>query len=171
MALQVLIASPCTEKWESMTGDERVRHCARCRLNVYDVKELTEVEVRALFSKNEGKMCGRVFRRPDGTVLTKDCPTGLAAVRRKALVAVAMTLAMLLAVVGYRSKSCPTPSNSSGATWFDRTVGARFVGARESLRATRTLGPIINELFPPTTTMMAGAMIALPPPSPVAPAE
>ena len=43
-----------------MSGDERVRHCARCRLNVFNVKEMTEVEVRALFMKTEGRVCGRV---------------------------------------------------------------------------------------------------------------
>ena len=26
----------------------------------------------------EGKLCGRVYQRKDGTVLTRDCPTGVA---------------------------------------------------------------------------------------------
>lgn len=146
-----------------MVGDERVRHCARCRLNVYDVKELREVEVRALFMKNEGRVCGRIFRRPDGTVLTEDCPTGLDAVRRKALVAVAMTVAILVAVVSYRFKSGPAHSASSDESWFDRTLRARVIDARESLRATRTLGPLINELFPPEMPV-AGRMYFIPPP-------
>lgn len=165
MALQVRIASPCTEKWESMSGNERVRHCALCKLNVFNIKELTEVEVRALFLQTEGRVCGRVFRRRDGTVITRDCPRGLAAVRRKAMIAVAMTATLLLALVGYRARSCPTPSSRyAGESWFDRTVGARFIDARETLRETRTLGPLIDELFP--QEMTAGAMIALPPAPP-----
>ena len=157
MALQVRIASPCTEKWESMAGDERTRHCARCKLNVFNIKELTEVEVRALFLKAEGRVCGRVFRRPDGTVLTKDCPKGLAAVRRKALIGVTMAATLVLALVGFRAKSCPTSSGSSGDGWFNREVGARFIDARETLRQTRTLGPLINELYP--IEMRAGDMV------------
>lgn len=31
MALTLRIASPCSEKWESMTGDERTRFCAKCQ--------------------------------------------------------------------------------------------------------------------------------------------
>jgi hypothetical protein len=161
MALQVRIASPCSEKWESMTGGERVRFCARCRLNVFNVKELTEVEVRALFLKAEGRVCGRVYRRPDGTVLTKDCPTGLAAVRRKALVAVTMAVALVLAVVGFRAKSpLMSPSDGGREGWFQRTLQARLIDARETLRQTRTLCPLIDELYP--VQVMAGEMEALP---------
>jgi hypothetical protein len=164
MALQVRIASPCNEKWEDMTGDERTRHCARCQMNVFNVKEMTEVEVRALFMKAEGRVCGRVFRRPDGTVLTKDCPTGLAAVRRKVAVAVMMAVALVLTLVGFRSKSCPTPSSASGDGWFQRTVSARFIDARETLRQTRSFGPLINELYP--VESFRGEMVAMPPSAP-----
>lgn len=146
-------------------GNERVRHCARCRLNVFNVKEMTEVEVRALFLKTEGRVCGRVYRRPDGTVLTRDCPTGLAAVRRKALVGVTMAFAMVLAVVGFRAKSCSTTGAVASGSWFDRTIGARMLDARETLRETRTFGPLINELYP--VEVFAGEMVALPPPAPV----
>jgi hypothetical protein len=112
-------------------------------------------------------VCGRVFRRPDGTVLTKDCPTGLAAVRRKVLVGVTMAIALVLSVVGFRAKSCATGGSASslGGGWFDRTVGVRMIDARETLRGTRTFGPLINELFP-IEMETAGEMIALPPSSP-----
>ena len=160
MALQIRIASPCKEKFEAMSGDERTRHCARCRMTVFNVKELTEVEVRALFLKAEGRVCGRIYRRPDGTVLTKDCPTGLAAVRRKAAVAVMMAVALLLTVVGFRIGSSHASSPGSGGGWFERTVTARFLAARETLRGTRTFGPLINELYP--VEVFDGEMEALP---------
>jgi hypothetical protein len=162
MALDLRIASPCTESWNAMSGDERVRHCAKCKLNVFNVKELKEDEVRALLLKSEGKVCGRVYRRADGTVLTKDCPTGVAALRKKALGAVTMAVALLLGVVGWRlgkSRECATGANES---WFDRVVTSRFIDAREELRSTRTFGPMVNELWPQDVVM--GAMVALPPP-------
>lgn len=144
-----------------MTGGERVRFCARCRLNVFNIKELTEVEVRALFLKADGRVCGRVYRRPDGTVLTKDCPTGLAAVRRKAMVAVTMAVALVLTVVGFRAKSLPGGPSAGGDGWFQRTLQARFIDARETLRHTRTLGPLIDELYP--REVVAGEMEPFPP--------
>ena len=159
--LQLRIASPCEESWESMKGDERARFCARCKLNVFNVKDLSEVEVRALFVKNDGKVCGRVYRRKDGTVLTRDCPVGVARLRRKALAGLALVATLVLAVVGFRARttrSCAT-ADAEG-TWFSRLFDQRVVEARETLRATRTFGPLIDELYPrPTMTMGKMVMI------------
>jgi Carboxypeptidase regulatory-like domain len=73
------VASPCSVGWENMSGDERTRFCSACNLNVYNISEMTGAEVSALVEKTEGRICGRIFRRADGTVLTKDCPVGLRA--------------------------------------------------------------------------------------------
>jgi hypothetical protein len=94
-------------------------------------------------------------------VLTKDCPTGLAAVRRKALVAVTMALALVLMVVGFRAKTAPGGPAAGGGGWFQRTLQARLIDARETLRQTRTLGPFIDELYP--REVVAGEMAPFPP--------
>ncbi|MBS0209747.1 MAG: hypothetical protein JSS27_12425 [Planctomycetes bacterium] len=81
---QVRVASRCTARWEAMTGDERVRHCAQCDLKVYDFSQLSSDEAVELLTQSEGRVCGRVYRRADGRVLTKDCPVGqLARVRAR----------------------------------------------------------------------------------------
>src|SRR4051812_25938227 len=77
------IAAPCPASWDEMAGDERVRHCAMCSLNVYNFAEMTRAEVRELLVRTEGRICARLYRRADGTVLTRDCPVGLRAVRRR----------------------------------------------------------------------------------------
>lgn len=152
-----------------MQGDARVRFCARCSLNVFNIKEMTEQEVRALFMKADGRVCGRVFQRKDGTVLTRDCPTGVAKLRRKALAGLTLVASLVVAVIGFRlasARGCSTNQGTGGDGWFARVVESRFIDARETLRQTRTLGPIIDELYPPVM-MTAGAMIAVPPaPSP-----
>ncbi|MFT3712876.1 MAG: hypothetical protein QM817_34925 [Archangium sp.] len=150
MTLEIRIASPCTEKWEEMSGDERARHCAKCKLNVFNIKEMTEPEVRALLSSKTGRVCGRVYRRADGTVLTKDCPTGLKLVRKKALMALAMTASMLVAGTAYAMGRQPAACVKPGApqSWFDRMVTSKVIAAREELRETKTLGPVVNELWP-----------------------
>lgn len=70
------VASPCSVGWENMSGDERTRHCGLCSLNVYNVSELTATEVEHLIENREVRVCIRMYRRADGTVLTKDCPIG-----------------------------------------------------------------------------------------------
>ena len=78
------VASPCSADWDSMAGDGRVRFCGQCDLHVYNVSEMSRGEAVALITKTEGRLCARFYRRADGTVLTKDCPTGLRAVRARA---------------------------------------------------------------------------------------
>ena len=78
------VASPCSVGWETMTGDERVRHCHACRLNIYNIVEMTTDEVQHLIENREELPCIRMFRRHDGTVITKDCPVGLRAYKKQA---------------------------------------------------------------------------------------
>src|SRR6267378_5000201 len=77
------IATPCPISWEQMTGDNRVRFCDHCKLNVYNISELSRLEAESLIASTEGRLCARLFRRADGTVLTKDCPVGLRALRMR----------------------------------------------------------------------------------------
>jgi hypothetical protein len=79
----IRIASPCPVSWEQMTGDECVRRCDLCELNVYDISRMSRLEAESLIAKSEGRICARLFRRSDGTVITRDCPVGLRAIRRR----------------------------------------------------------------------------------------
>ena len=77
------VAAPCDMPWEEMTGDDRVRFCGQCKLNVFDLSAMTRQEAEQLVLENEGNLCGQFYRRADGTVLTSDCPVGLRAIRRR----------------------------------------------------------------------------------------
>src|SRR5437763_1363700 len=80
--LQIQIASPCTASWDAMKGDDKVRFCTDCRLHVYNLSAMGRREAEEVVRGHEGRLCVRFFQRPDGTVLTQDCPRGLAAVQR-----------------------------------------------------------------------------------------
>lgn len=92
---RIRIASPCPITWEQMVGDDSVRFCNHCRLNVYNLSELSKAEAEALLVSSEGRLCARLYRRSDGTVLTKDCPAGLQALRRRMARSAAAVFALL----------------------------------------------------------------------------
>jgi hypothetical protein len=92
------IATPCRTSWDAMEGDDRVRHCALCSLNVYNFSEMTRDEIHELLARTEGRVCVRLYRRADGTVLTRDCPRGLRELRRRASRAAAAIVAAFLAL-------------------------------------------------------------------------
>ncbi len=77
------VASPCSASWATMAGNDRKRFCNLCELNVYNFSEMTSEEVRQLVAESDGRICGRLYRRADGTVLTKDCPVGLRAYQKR----------------------------------------------------------------------------------------
>jgi hypothetical protein len=72
---------------------------------------MTRDEVRALLVSTEGRVCARLYRRADGTVLTRDCPTGLRALRRRASrVATALIAALLsLPALAFGGTTCKKP--------------------------------------------------------------
>lgn len=92
------IAAPCQVAWEDMAGDERMRHCSLCSLNVYNFAEMTRDEVSQYLGRTAGRVCARLYQRADGTVLTRDCPTGLRALRRRASRVAAAVITALLSL-------------------------------------------------------------------------
>ncbi len=96
----IRIASPCTADWNSMTGDERKRLCGQCNLHVYNVSAMSADDAAAMIESAEGRMCIRLYKRADGTVITQDCPVGLKLIRQsasRAITRVAAAAALLLA--------------------------------------------------------------------------
>ncbi len=93
------VASPCSMSWDSMTGDDRSRHCSQCNLNVYNLSDMPRSDAETFVRAREGSACVRFYRRADGTVITRDCPVGIRALRWKLVragTAIATLLLMLL---------------------------------------------------------------------------
>jgi hypothetical protein len=44
---------------------------------------MTKAEAERLIVQSEGRLCVRYYRRADGTILTRDCPTGLRALKKR----------------------------------------------------------------------------------------
>lgn len=70
----ITIPTRCRASWRDMRGDDAVRRCPRCDRDVYDLAQMTSGEIDALLARPEGTPCVRLRRRPDGRVVTADCP-------------------------------------------------------------------------------------------------
>jgi hypothetical protein len=96
---QIHVASPCSASWDEMQGDDQVRYCGHCRLNVYNLSEMPREEAEELVRSREGRLCVRFYRRHDGTVLTRDCPVGIRALRQRLVRAVAAIAGLVVAMI------------------------------------------------------------------------
>jgi hypothetical protein len=107
---RVKVASPCNVDWDQMIGNERVRFCGNCSLNVYNLSSLSRQQAESLIAGHEGRLCIRYYQRFDGSIITSDCPIGLQAVRhrlsqvKRAVVSVVLTF---LAGVGFTRLVAP----------------------------------------------------------------
>ncbi len=111
----ISVASPCSANWDEMYGNIRQRHCGECRMNVYNLSEMTKQDAENLIMNAEGRLCARFYRRADGTVITKDCPVGWKAFKKNVSRFWTATASIFLATVSgigitnYLSKSDPDP--------------------------------------------------------------
>jgi hypothetical protein len=133
---ELQIASPCRQDWENMSGDERVRFCQQCQLSVYNISEMSKREAEKLIAEREGRLCIRMFRRHDGTVITQDCPVALRklkeAARRVGSIA-ASVVSLLLSATSFakaepnnnnsNQQSCGAKSGSSSGSKSDPNAG------------------------------------------------
>ena len=126
------VASPCHVSWDDMTGDDRVRFCTSCNLNVYNFAAMSSDEVRSMITNSTGRVCGRLYRRADGTLLTRDCPVGLRAVRRKVrrfVGAVFATVLSLASIALGQSGKKDVKGCSQTVVNFERTKDKGQIGS------------------------------------------
>src|SRR5215831_6373391 len=109
----IRVASPCPASWEKMAGDERIRHCQECKLNVYNLSEMTRIEAERLIANREGRLCVRSYRRADGTILTRDCPKGLRAITERVSRIAGAVLSTMMAVAPAFGQSATSPNTST----------------------------------------------------------
>ncbi len=100
---QIEIASPCTALWESMTGNETKRHCSLCNLDVYNISTMNKNEAEEFLAMSlpQGRVCARLYRRSDGTILTDNCPRGLRAIRNTAVYAWTKVAAIIAVLISH----------------------------------------------------------------------
>jgi hypothetical protein len=84
---QVVIPVPCRVDWNTMMPLDRAgraRFCDSCERPVYDSQALTRDELFDLIASHEGQRlpCVQLHRRPDGTIVTRDCFTPFVRVGR-----------------------------------------------------------------------------------------
>jgi carboxypeptidase family protein len=109
----VRVASPCSASWERMAGDDRVRFCSECQLNVYNLSAMTRHEAESLVANREGRLCVRFYRRADGTMLSRNCPKGLREVMHRVSRIAGAMLSAVMSIGTVAAQTSQRPSQNS----------------------------------------------------------
>ncbi len=143
----------CLASWDAMKGDDRMRFCGSCRLHVYNLSDMTRQEAEALVTGATGKVCVRLYRRPDGKVLTRSCRAAML-VRRLAATGFALVATILMGFFAWVS--------TEAAVGLTRN-GLDGVKAREPFR---TVERWIRGSKPPPRYVVGEAVMGSPSPPP-----
>lgn len=64
------IPSPCDADWNAMTGNDQVRFCEHCKLDVHDLSLLTRPQAERLVARSKGRLCVRYHHDAKGRPVT-----------------------------------------------------------------------------------------------------
>jgi hypothetical protein len=151
----IRVASPCPMPWDAMAGNQQVRHCGECKLNVYNLSAMTEIEIQRLLVMQpaEQRVGVRFYRRADGTMLTQDCPRG---VKRLAKRVSKLGAAVFSALV---SMNCAMAKTTTAGT---ATAGSKTQPqACQRVQAQEQSANILVVVADPDGAVVPGARIAL----------
>lgn len=134
--MELTISSPCPKRWESLIGNDRVRYCGECNLNVYNLTVMPPSEIEQLLHRTGGRLCVQIYVRKDRTGTLRDCPGG----RRDIVHRRVRTMAIAFGVLffGLISRGLGRPDMSGWPDWvqtaanwihpelhpFQRTMGS-----------------------------------------------
>jgi hypothetical protein len=116
----VTIPSPCNADWNSMIGNDQVRFCGHCNLDVHNLSRMTRAQAERLVAHSNGRLCVRYHHDAAGRPQT--LPTGRKLhrigrrVSRIAAGAFTATLSVTSAVAQGSMTSYREVSNTSVAT-------------------------------------------------------
>ncbi len=64
LARSIKVSSPCSEDWDKMQGNEKVRFCSHCAHSVNNISEMSQKEAMRLVRKSDGRICIRYIQHP-----------------------------------------------------------------------------------------------------------
>ena len=161
---QMSVPVPCTVAWESMTGSEQVRHCAQCQQQVFNISAMVRKDAEEFLQasrisggdgQDQGRLCVRFYRRPDGTVITRDCFALRRAFRTGSMWMVGMLAGLLLVVPGIFGWSRKSDGSSIWPRICEHEPFRTLFGPRSS--------PVMGDMAPLAPVRVAPPPTYLPP--------
>ena len=152
---RITIPAPCDADWDSMVGNDQVRFCEHCSLQVTDLSAMTRQGAMRLVARSQGRLCVRFIQRPGGGILTRTVPQKLYRISRRVsrLAAGAFTATLSLASAAAQT---PGPKTAlAGATQITQETQQDRNRAHES--TTGLWGTVVD----PMGAVVPGAAVKL----------
>ncbi len=146
---RLTISDPCKADWDSMAGNDQVRFCEHCSLQVTNLSTMTRQNAMRLVARSQGRLCVRYIEKPDGRVLTR-APQELYRIGRRVsrLAAGVMTATLSLQAAAAQTRS--------GSTNQEQLASISQPNSQPGSGAT-----VVGVITDPNGAVVAGAKVTL----------
>jgi hypothetical protein len=132
----VIIPKPCPADWNSMVGNDQVRFCEHCSLQVHNLSALTRNQAERLVAQSNGRLCVQYHQDPAGRPALLPAAQKLHRIGRRVsqLAAGAFTASLsvstALAQERFETNGTTRPAAAdAGARWTARSsIGGTVIG-------------------------------------------
>ena len=101
------VKSPCSEDWNEMTGNEKVRFCSHCDLNVNNISALTRKQAMRVVRASGARLCIHYVKNPvDNSPVFADKLYQIS--RRAGITAGVLGASLSLSTLSYAQQESPT---------------------------------------------------------------
>lgn len=152
---RIKINSPCQADWNSMIGNDQVRFCEHCNLQVNDLSTMTRQEALRLVARSQGRLCVRYIQRPDGGPLLNAVPQKLYRISRHVSRLAAGAFSATLSL-----SSAVAQTRSTGSAAAEASQVAISAGQRASLQKENTAS-LSGAITDPNDAVVPGATVRL----------
>jgi ankyrin repeat protein len=142
---RITIPVPCDADWDSMSGNDQVRFCEHCNLQVRDISSLTQQNVMRLVARSQGRLCVRYTQLGGGGVLAR-APEKLHRISRRVsrMAAGAFTASLTLASAAAQTSFRPSADVSRQASAIANVIAGREQGTSLSGVVTDPNGAVVS---------------------------
>lgn len=153
---RITIPKPCDADWDSMTGNDQLRFCEHCNLEVTDLSSMTRQEAMRLVAQSQGRMCVRFIQRPDGRLLTRKMPEKLYRISRRVsrIAAGAFTATLSLSSAAAQTQSTSTLQSRGKVEAVKTTYDREVVVDEFSASVSGTIKTVEGELVSGATVVL-----------------
>jgi hypothetical protein len=116
---RTFIQAPCPMRWDDLdvsdagnrqgrspdAACDTKRFCHECKLNVYNITNMTEVDAAALLRQKDKRTCIFISVASDGTIITDNCPRVLRRVRNQVVFCAAVLALGLFMAAGMAAEA------------------------------------------------------------------
>lgn len=113
----VRVKDPCTQSWDEMVGNDKVRFCTHCAKDVNNLSSMTRKEALRIVRRSGGSLCIRYVQRPEtnGPMFAGEL-TQITRRRAPLIAASVMTASLSLTTIAYAQGGAAFPPSAAAPT-------------------------------------------------------